>query len=248
MLDLAEHLPTEAAEALLELAVGKYPQPSLPAASGADPFDHPDALRRFRVMHDMWRNWPSALEYPWEQWIVFLHPEQQAMVERHYNGSARVSGSAGTGKTVVALHRAAYLARVNPSARVLLTTFSDALARLLQTKLGLLVNHDEAILKRITVASLDCCRVWGPLRHAIWRIPNWHNGAMLKDSSAKRSSGEGAISPRHFYTRNGIEWLMAGSWIPGRITAVSGDLAATAGCRNRSAKPCGRYSNGSSRG
>ena len=154
VLDLADHLPTEAAEALLELAVGKYPQPSLPAPSGADPFDHPDALRRFRVMRNV-EELAAALEYPWEQWIVFLHPEQRAMVERHYNGPARVSGSAGTGKTVVALHRAAFLARVNPSARVLLTTFSDALARLLQTKLELLVNHDEAILNRITVASLD---------------------------------------------------------------------------------------------
>ena len=154
VLDLADHLPTEAAEALLELAVGKYPQPSLPAPSGADPFDHPDALRRFRVMHNV-EELAAALEYPWEQWIVFLHPEQRAMVERHYNGPARVSGSAGTGKTVVALHRAAYLAWVNPSARVLLATFSDALARLLQTKLELLVDHDEAILKRIAVASLD---------------------------------------------------------------------------------------------
>ena len=154
VLDLADHLPTEAGEALLELAVGKYPQPSLPAPSGADPFDHPDALRRFRVMRNV-EELAAALEYPWEQWIVFLHPEQRAMVERHYNGPARVSGSAGTGKTVVALHRAAYLARANPSARVLLTTFSDALARLLQTKLELLVNCDEAILKRITVASLD---------------------------------------------------------------------------------------------
>ena len=154
VLDLAEHLPTEAAEALLELAVGKYPQPSLPAPLGADPFDHPDALRRFRVMRNV-EELAAALEYPWEQWIVFLHPEQRAMVERHYNGPARVSGSAGTGKTVVALHRAAYLVRANPSARVLLTTFSDALARLLQSKLELLVNHDKAILKRITVASLD---------------------------------------------------------------------------------------------
>ena len=154
VLDLADHLPTEAAEALLELAVGKYPQPSLPAPSGADPFDHPDALRRFRVMHNV-EELAAALEYPWEQWIVFLHPEQRAMVERRYNGPARVSGSAGTGKTVVALHRAAYLARANPSAQVLLTTFSDALAHLLQTKLELLVNHDETILKRITVASLD---------------------------------------------------------------------------------------------
>ena len=154
VLDLADHLPTEAGEALLELAVGKYPQPSLPAPSGTDPFDHPDALRRFRVMHNM-EELAAALEYPWEQWIVFLHPEQRAMVERHYNGPARVSGSAGTGKTVVALHRAAHLARANPTARVLLTTFSDALARLLQTKLELLVNQDEAILQRITVASLD---------------------------------------------------------------------------------------------
>ena len=134
--------------------MGKYPQPSLPAPSGADPFDHPDALRRFRVMRNV-EELATALEYPWEQWAIFLHPEQRAMVERHHNGPARVSGSAGTGKTVVALHRAAYLARANPSARVLLTTFSDALARLLQTKLELLVNHDEAINSRITVASLD---------------------------------------------------------------------------------------------
>ncbi len=158
VLDLAEHLPTEAAEALLELAVGKYPQPSLPAPSGADPFDHPDALRRFRVMRNV-EELAVALEYPWEKWTIFLHPEQQAMVERCYNGPARVSGSAGTGKTVVALHRAAHLAIANPSARVLFTTFSDALARLLQTKLKLLTNHDRAILNRITVASLDSVAV-----------------------------------------------------------------------------------------
>ena len=36
------------------------------------------------------------------------------MVERDYNGPARVSGSAGTGKTIVALHRAVFLARTNP--------------------------------------------------------------------------------------------------------------------------------------
>ena len=53
VLDLAEHLPVEAAEALLELAVGKTPQPSLPAPSGADPFNHPDALRRFRIMRNV---------------------------------------------------------------------------------------------------------------------------------------------------------------------------------------------------
>ena len=46
-----------------------------------------------------------ALDYPWEKWTVFLHPAQRQLVERDYNGPARVSGSAGTGKTIVALHR-----------------------------------------------------------------------------------------------------------------------------------------------
>ena len=154
VLDLADHLPSEAAEALLELAVGKTPQPSLPAPSGADPFNHPDALRRFRVMRNV-EELAEALEYPWEKWTIFLHPAQLSLVERSYNGPARVSGSAGTGKTVVALHRAAYLAKSYPGSRVLLTTFSDALANLLKAKLQLLVNQVPDTNGRIAVESLD---------------------------------------------------------------------------------------------
>ena len=154
LLDLADHLPTEAAEALLELAVGKTPQPSLPAPSGTDPFDHPDALRRFRVMRNV-EELEEALEYPWEKWTIFLHPAQLGLVERNYNGPARVSGSAGTGKTVVALHRAAFLAKSNPDARILLTTFSDALANLLRAKFQLLVHQEVQPDGRIMVESLD---------------------------------------------------------------------------------------------
>ncbi len=154
VLDLAEHLPSEAAEALLELAVGKTPQPSLPAPSGADPFSHPDALRRFRVMRNV-EELAEALEYPWEKWTIFLHPAQLGLVERNYNGPARVSGSAGTGKTVVALHRAAYLAKSNRGSRVLLTTFSDALASLLKAKLQLLFPQSPDTNSRIAVDSLD---------------------------------------------------------------------------------------------
>ena len=80
----------------------------------------------------------EALEYLWEKWTIFLHTAQLGLVERNYNGPARVSGSAGTGKTIVALHRAAYLAKSNPGSRALLTTFSDALANLLKAKLKLL--------------------------------------------------------------------------------------------------------------
>ncbi len=153
VLEIADHLPAEAAEALLELAVGKTPQPSLPAPSGTDPFAHPDALRRFRVMRNA-EELSEALEYPWERWTVFLHPDQVGVVERSYNGPARVSGSAGTGKTVVALHRAACLAKANPDSRVLLTTFSDALANLLRAKLRLLVPQEQSE-GRISVDSLD---------------------------------------------------------------------------------------------
>ena len=154
VLDLADHLPAEAAEALLELAVGKMPQPTLPAPSGADPFSHPDALRRFRIMNNM-DELAAALEYPWEKWTVFLHPAQQGLVERKFNGPARVSGSAGTGKTVVALHRAAFLTRSDPNARILLTTFSDALSNLLRTKLQLLIHRELEPDDRIVIDSLD---------------------------------------------------------------------------------------------
>ena len=69
-----------------------------------------------------------ALEYPWDKWTVFLHPEQRQWVERSYTGPARVAGSAGTGKTNVALHRAVFLARRNPDSRGRLTPFSAPLA------------------------------------------------------------------------------------------------------------------------
>ena len=154
VLDLADHLPAEAAEALLELAVGGTPQPSLPVMVGGDPFSHPDALRRFRIMNNV-EELAAALEYPWERWTVFLHPDQRGIVERNYNGPARVSGSAGTGKTVVALHRAAYLARTDTDARVLLTTFSDVLANQLRAKLAVLMSDGSEAADKIEVQSLD---------------------------------------------------------------------------------------------
>ena len=110
LLALADHLPAEAAEALLELATGNSPERPLRGATDGDPFAHPDAQRRFRVMSNQ-EELRRALEYPWEKWTVFLHPAQRQVVERTYRGPARVSGSAGTGKTIVALHRAVHLAR-----------------------------------------------------------------------------------------------------------------------------------------
>ena len=161
LLDLADHLPAEAAEALLQLATGGAPERPVPADVGADPFDHPDAQRRFRVMTNV-EALERALDYPWEKWTVFLHPAQRQHVEREYNGPARVSGSAGTGKTIVALHRAEHLARVHPESRVLLATFSDALAAALRTRLRRLIGNEPKIAERLEVHSMSGigCRLY----------------------------------------------------------------------------------------
>jgi len=95
-----------------------------------------------------------ALDYPWDKWTVFLHPAQREMVERTNSGPVRVSGSAGTGKTIVALHRAVFLARSNPEARVLLTTFSDTLASALQSRLKRLVSNEPHLAERVEVLSI----------------------------------------------------------------------------------------------
>lgn len=156
LLALTDRLPAEAAEALLELATGGTPRAPEPAT--ADPFEHPDAQRRFRIMSNV-DELERALEFPWEKWTVFLHPDQRSWVERSFNGPARVSGSAGTGKTIVALHRAVHLARSNPEARVLLATFSDTLAEALRTRLRRLIGTDPGLAERIDVHSLDALGV-----------------------------------------------------------------------------------------
>ncbi len=154
LLELAEHLPSEAAEALLDLATGVAPKVVQPVTVGADPFAHPDAQRRFRVVANV-EELERALDYPWDKWTIFLHPAQRAMVERGYSGPARVAGSAGTGKTIVALHRAVFLARANPNARVLLTTFSDTLANALRLKLRRLISNEPRLAERLEVHSMN---------------------------------------------------------------------------------------------
>ena len=185
LLELAAHLPAEAGEALLDLATGIVPaklrrrgaeeeqlalagaaeeQAVSPApdsgeapawkALEAEAFAHPDAKRRFRTVANV-EELERALEYPWEKGTVFLHPEQRQAVEKDYGGPARVSGSAGTGKTIVALHRAVFLARSHPESRVLLTTFSETLANALRTKLRRLIGNEPRIAERLEVHATN---------------------------------------------------------------------------------------------
>ncbi len=171
VLDLVDHLPAEAAEALLELATGGSPAPAPRLAPAADPFEHPDAQRRFRVMRNA-EELELALAFPWDKWTVYLHPEQRTLIQRDNTGPARIAGSAGTGKSVVAVHRAVYLARTNPDTRVLVTTFSDPLAHLLRMMVRRLVGSDPRLAERIEVQSMDAIglrlyqRLLGPVKLA----------------------------------------------------------------------------------
>ena len=217
-LELTEHLPSEAAEALLELAVGESPQfvqPSVAAARpfefaesqkvaestaqtgvAADPFDHPDAQRRFRLMTNL-EELERALDYPWEKWAVFLHPAQRQIVEKDHSGPFRVAGAAGTGKTIVAIHRAVFLARTNPDATVLLTTISDTLADVLRTKLWRLVYNEPRLAERLEVNAID--RVGERLFMARIGAPKIVNREMVRDLLA-RIVGE-AETPHNFSPR-----------------------------------------------
>jgi hypothetical protein len=163
LFDLADHLPAEAMEALLNLALGIQPAPPAPTP---DPFAHPDAQRRFRLLVDS-DELRRALEYPWEKWTIYLHPAQKSFVDKDFSGPARITGSAGTGKTVVALHRAVRLARADPSARVLLTTYNELLAEGLRRKLALLAAPPNVTVSDLRSAALaEHERLLGPVRLA----------------------------------------------------------------------------------
>ena len=149
LLALLPKLPQEAAERLLQLACGD-PVPVPMAEQGESGFSHPDAQRRFRRVEDE-HELKQALEFPWDQWLVFLHPSQRKVVERRYNGPARVSGAAGTGKTVVALHRAVHLAKRNPAAKILITTFSKTLALRLAWQAKQLVGSDSPLFSQLRI-------------------------------------------------------------------------------------------------
>ncbi|MGW6572645.1 3'-5' exonuclease [Streptomyces sp. NPDC054945] len=101
----------------------------------------------------------EVLSRPFDAWRVFLHPSQRRIAYHpSYNGPARVTGGPGTGKTVVALHRALHLARQlpedAPDGSVLLTTYTRNLAADLRHGLELLIP-DEALRAKIRVVNVD---------------------------------------------------------------------------------------------
>ena len=156
-------LPLEAYEALfLYLAGESYEQLVRDREAPPEPVDMGDfatalarheSRGRFVVVEDE-LELEAMLNAPLERWRVFLHLSQRRLVERQWNGPARVLGAAGTGKTVVAMHRARWLARHLPGrARILFTTFTRNLAADIEHNLGAICKPEE--LARIEVTNLD---------------------------------------------------------------------------------------------
>lgn len=98
----------------------------------------------------------DILEKPFAAWRVFLHPSQRRVAYRvSYGGPVQVTGGPGTGKTVVALHRVKHLLSRSADTRVLLTTFTNALAASLRENLSLLLDGDQALLDRVDVTTVN---------------------------------------------------------------------------------------------
>ncbi len=109
--------------------------------------------QRFAVISDD-AELVRMLNEPLAFWRVFLHPSQRKLVQVNFNGPARVLGGAGTGKTVVAMHRARYLAsQCVEDEQILFTTFTKSLIHDIKKNLQKICSYDE--IRRIQVKHLD---------------------------------------------------------------------------------------------
>lgn len=124
-----------------------------PTDNLSDALERPESMKSFTVVKGE-EELRRILAEPLEKWRVFLHPTQRKLVQALYHGPARVLGGAGTGKTVVAMHRAHYLAsKAGEGERILFTTFTANLAEDILSNLKKICTPDE--LRHITVINLD---------------------------------------------------------------------------------------------
>ena len=164
---IENQLPQEAFEALFFLAEGfpleevikemlkEQPPAKVDTADFVTALENPDSKRRFHVVEGA-LELAEILNSPLELWRIFLHPSQRTIVEKNYKGPFRVLGGAGTGKTVVAMHRARWLAEkvfTGESDRILFTTFTKNLAEDIKENLRKLCSAD--VMKKIDVVNLD---------------------------------------------------------------------------------------------
>lgn len=162
---LQESLPVEAYEGLFLLAAGDTVNQILSAretrvdlnintSDFASALNTPESRSRFVVVDDD-AAMLAIMNAPLAQWRIFLHPTQHKLASGVRSGPVRVLGGAGTGKTVLAMHRAKWLAEnATPAGKkVLFTTFTKNLAADIEENLKTLCS--PAIMTKIEVRNLD---------------------------------------------------------------------------------------------
>ena len=113
-----------------------------------------DASKKSFVIVDGEEELQAIMQEPLEKWRIFLHPTQRKVVGKKFNGSARVLGGAGTGKTVVAMHRAKMLAAdLEADEKILFTTYTKNLAEDIKENLRKICSAEE--MKKIDIINLD---------------------------------------------------------------------------------------------
>ncbi|MCY4001552.1 MAG: AAA family ATPase [Bacteroidetes bacterium] len=128
--------------------------------------EHPENKRQFVTITD--EDLQKMMDAPLSEWRIYLHPSQERIVKMNANGPIRVLGGAGTGKTVVAMHRAHYLAReifTDQNDHILFLVFNSNLAADISANLKKMCSPD--IFSRIHVDNVDSWVVEQAKRHGI---------------------------------------------------------------------------------
>ena len=169
---LVEALPASQSNAVLDLAFGKDPQDVwndlvIEEPGPIDVNDLEAALKRplsrlsfTAVDVENAEELRAVLEGDFAKWRVWLHPLQRKLATHAgWNGPFRVTGGAGTGKTVTAIHRARFLAKkldssgADSKVKVLFTTFTRNLAQTIGGQLVQLAG--PSITDRVDVVNID---------------------------------------------------------------------------------------------
>lgn len=148
-------LSPEVYNRLLEIALGEVERPVVPDTelrSSLERYEGGDDLCRFVDSEEFQRVLAGRIE----DWMVFLAPNQRLLVNRSYNGPARIKGVAGSGKTVVAIHRARRLAQtaLREGGRVLFFTYGNRLPGVIEHLLEHLAGPQAPEL-----ASIECATI-----------------------------------------------------------------------------------------
>lgn len=146
-------LPTDLYDHLLSLALGIVERPVVSdekLRTSLEKYQGGDELYSFVNTEEFHR----ALDGSLEDWMLFLASSQCVMVNRDYNGSARIRGVAGSGKTVVALHRARYLARKPETKKVLFLTYGNRLPNVIKYLFEKLVGSNSPEIEKFECLSV----------------------------------------------------------------------------------------------